>query len=118
MALTKERVLNTTGWDLDVLVAVHVLNQPVHPLIGTPMIREVKSYYLIPDYSDDMAIAMQVIEELRNRKIYLDIRVFPDYYQVLPHLDEKNKLVERWITYHPTLAEAICKAAILAVLDL
>lgn len=116
--LTKEQVLKLSNADLDILVAVHVMKLPVHPLTGLLLFREGNVFYLIPEYSTDIALALKVIEEMRNKKIYLDTRIFPDYYQVLPHLDEKNKLVERWITKHPILAEAICKAALLAVLDI
>lgn len=67
---------------------------------------------------EDILAAFEVLEKMRERKIYLDIRVWPDEYQVLPHLDENNKLIERAIVKNKSLPEAICKsAALLAVLE-
>lgn len=68
--------------------------------------------------STNMSAAWEVVEKMRQNKIYMDIRVWPDEYQVLPHQDENNKLIDRWIVRSPSLPEAICKAALLAVLNL
>lgn len=69
-------------------------------------------------YSSKISAAWEVVEKMRQNKIYLDLRVWPHDYQVLPHQDENNKLVDRWIVQKESLPEAICKAALLAVLDL
>jgi len=68
--------------------------------------------------AEDIAAAWEVVEKMRANKVYLDVRIWPDEYQVLPHKDENNKLVDGWIVKRRSLPEAICKAALLAVLDL
>lgn len=86
------------------------------PLDTTP--NEFGGFGTIPRYTEDIKAAWEVVEKMRERKIYLDIRVWPDEYQVLPHLDENNKLIERAIVKKKSLPEAICKsAALLAVLE-
>jgi len=75
-----------------------------------------RPHYFNP--SADISAAWEVVEKMRQNKIYLDIRVWPDEYQVLPHQDENNKLIERWIVQKSSLPEAIGKAALLAVLNL
>ena len=72
--------------------------------------------------STDLAAAWRVVEKMRtcmpfSERVYLDIRVYPDRYQVLPHKEENNKLLNDCIVSTPSLPEAICKAALLAVLD-
>lgn len=66
-------------------------------------------------FSVDISAAWEVVEKMRERKIYLDIRVWPDEYQVLPHLDENNKLIERAVVRKKRLPEAVCIAALLAM---
>ncbi|MNJ53291.1 hypothetical protein D3C77_486750 [compost metagenome] len=76
------------------------------------------TYFVNRKWSTDISASWEVVEKLRERKIYLDIRVWPDEYQVLPHLDENNKLIERAIVKKKSLPEAICKsAALLVVLE-
>lgn len=125
MTLTRENILAMSNWrQLDALVAEKVM--------GLDMVEDtlpqLPKYYRpeyertiftdVPLYSTEISAALEVLEKMRNNKIYLDIRIWPDEYQVLPHQDENNKLIERWIVQRPSLPEAICKAALLAVLNL
>ncbi|SLJ98298.1 MULTISPECIES: BC1872 family protein [unclassified Paenibacillus] len=111
--LTREQVLAMEpGTDLNILVAVHVLHQPVHPLIGSPMIRLGKNYYFIPEYSGQIEDAWDVEEALK------DVRVRTRYTNRLLRiiLAEKGEC-DQYDLMHAT-PEQRCKAALLAVLDL
>lgn len=79
---------------------------------------EERAWLDCPRFGEDISAALKVIEKMRENKVYLDIRVWPDEYQVLPHQDENNKLIDRWIVKRPSLPEAIGKAALLAALNL
>lgn len=112
MTLTREEILALPpGRELDALVAKYVMF-PRH----TSPLEEVRVWS--PRYSTDILSAWAVVDKMRQNKIYLDIRVWPDEYQVLPHQDENNKLIDRWIVKKPSLPEAIGKAALLAVFNL
>lgn len=112
MTLTREEIQGLPpGRELDALIAKYVMfPRHTHPL------EEIQGW--CQKYSTEIKAAWEVVEKMRDNKIYLDIRVWPDEYQVLPHLDENNKLIDRWIVKKPRLPEAIGKAALLAVLKL
>lgn len=125
MTLTREEILaKKTGKELNELVMKLVFKMTkkpegasftwVHEVDGD--IVDWQPAYFSP--STNISAAWEVVEKMRQNKIYLDIRVWPDEYQVLPHQDENNKLIDRWIVRSPSLPEAICKAALLAVLNL
>ncbi|WP_028609218.1 BC1872 family protein [Paenibacillus harenae] len=105
MELTREKVLAMKpGRELDALVAERVMG------IILPNIHNANFY------STDIDAAWELVEKMRDNKIYLDIRVWPDEYQVLPHENENNKLVYEWIVKRKSLTEAICKAALLTTI--
>lgn len=106
--MTREEILAMDpGRELNIVVAENVFE-----LQGLHLMNE-----FLPDYSGSISAAWEVVEKMRTNKIYLDIRVWPDEYQVLPHQDENNKLIDRWIVKSPSLPESICKAALLSVLE-
>lgn len=115
----KEILAMKPGKELDTLVSEKVMTFKIEsPSAEQCNIwdgREVR--YFEP--STDISAAWEVVEKMRMRtnKIYLDIRIWPDEYQMLPHQDENNKLIDRWIVKSTSLPEAICKAALLAVLE-
>ncbi|MEK4193259.1 hypothetical protein [Paenibacillus sp. FSL L8-0323] len=125
MTLTRKEILaKKPGKELNEHVMRHIFNMKkdpegasftwVHEVDGD--IVDWQPAYFSP--STNMSAAWEVVEKMRQNKIYMDIRVWPDEYQVLPHQDENNKLIDRWIVRSPSLPEAICKAALLAVLNL
>ena len=123
MTLTREQIMNMPeGRELDTLVAQHIMELTIVPdgLKYSPRyyLPEYKETYHreVPNYSTNISAALEVVEKMRKNKIYLDIRVWPEEYQVLPHQDEHNKLIEHCIVKSPSLPEAICKAALLASL--
>jgi len=104
------------GRDLDAHVALIVM--------GFKEITKVGNHYFtdpidttLKSYSTDISAAWDVVEKMRTNKIYLDIRVWPDEYQVLPHRDENNEVIHRCVVRNQSLPAAICKAALLTVLD-
>ncbi len=106
--MTREEILAMEpGRELDKLVFKFVIGGR----IPEPPLRA-----RIMNFSTEISAAFEVINKMREKKIYLDIRVWPNEYQVLPHQDENNKLIERWIVKSLSLPEAICKAALLAIL--
>lgn len=109
----------SAGKELDKMVAEKVLGcKCYYPAVFGANTSYPDSTKLIPlpNYSTDISAALEVVEKMRKNKIYLDIRVWPEEYQVLPHQDEHNKLIEHCIVKSPSLPEAICKAALLASL--
>jgi hypothetical protein len=113
--LTREQVLNTSGFDLDVMVAVHIFNEPVHPLSGSFMIREGKSYYFIPRYSDETSASWQVLDWLVDK--YEDATLsYP--WNVSADYDPMRETTWKIHAEGKSAPEAICKAALLAVLDI
>jgi len=125
MTLTREEIQGMKpGKKLNELVMHHIFKMKKEP-VGESFtwvyevdekIMDWRPHYFNP--SADISAAWEVVEKMRQNKIYLDIRVWPDEYQVLPHQDENNKLIERWIVQKSSLPEAIGKAALLAVLNL
>jgi len=125
MTLTREEIQGMKpGKKLNELVMHHIFKMKKEP-VGESFtwvyevdekIMDWRPHYCNP--SADISAAWEVVEKMRQNKIYLDIRVWPDEYQVLPHQDENNKLIERWIVQKSSLPEAIGKAALLAVLNL
>ncbi|AHV96139.1 BC1872 family protein [Paenibacillus sabinae] len=147
MTLTREEILNRTpGPELDALIAEHIFrwrrikgpsfdydgpcdsNDVLVPPTITSQEEAFRymppkgaipfTYFVNRGWSKDISAAWEVVDKMRNNKIYLDVRVWPVDYQVLPHQDENNKLVDRWIVKKQSLPESICKAALLAVLNL
>lgn len=129
MTYTREQILSMpVGCELDALVAevalelkVRMLNEVTDNAFKLQYDRKVIDvgegrYGCLARYSTDISAALEVVEKMRKNKIYLDIRVWPEEYQVLPHQDEHNKLIEHCIVKSPSLPEAICKAALLASL--
>ncbi|MFD2703838.1 hypothetical protein ACFSVM_25745 [Paenibacillus shunpengii] len=114
--ITDEDILNLSpGRDLDAQIALRVMGFKEITIVGTyyftdPIDTQLKSY------STDIKAAWEVVEKLRKQKIYLDIRVWPNEYQVLPHYDENNKLKPELVVKLRSLPEAICKAAFLSVI--
>lgn len=104
------------GREMDALIAHYIFGWNI--LTDGRMESKEKLIRPVPEYSTDHSAAWEVVEKMRNNKVYLDIRVWPDEYQVLPHQDENNKLIDRWIVKKQSLPEAIGKAALLAVLNL
>jgi len=125
MTLTREEIQGMKpGKKLNELVMHHIFKMKKEP-VGESFtwvyevdekIMDWRPHYFNP--SAGISAAWEVVEKMRQNKIYLDIRVWPDEYQVLPHQDENNKLIERWIVQKSSLPEAIGKAALLAVLNL
>jgi len=125
MPLRREEIQGMKpGKKLNELVMHHIFKMKKEP-VGESFtwvyevdekIMDWRPHYFNP--SADISAAWEVVEKMRQNKIYLDIRVWPDEYQVLPHQDENNKLIERWIVQKSSLPEAIGKAALLAVLNL
>ncbi|MTH32978.1 hypothetical protein GL282_09765 [Veillonella dispar] len=117
------------GIELDKLVAVQVMgweirqeDLPDHQSYREYYYRNGEKYENV-DYPDHWQpskyndAAWEVVEKMRTNKIYLDIRVWPDEYQVLPHRDKNNECIDRCVVRYQSLPEAICKAALLAVLE-
>lgn len=112
-ALTREQVMKASGAVLDVMVAVHILKEPVAPLY-LPMIMRDKRYYFIPEYSTDISAAWEVeerVDQLSNRQGPL-LRAY--------YMTELSLIVGSTFGFNlaHASAEARCKAALLAVLDL
>lgn len=126
MTLTREEILAMEpGRKLDALIKEYIFKVDLSGFewarVGNSMFKntdDAVTWIDIPNYSLNISAAWEVVEKMRQNKIYLDIRVWPDEYQVLPHQDENNKLIDRWIVKRSSLPEAICKAALLAVLNL
>ncbi|WFB57488.1 hypothetical protein [Paenibacillus sp. BR1-192] len=69
-------------------------------------------------YSSDISAAWEVVEKLRESHLYTDIRTCADFYEVwvqIPPFQEEH--VQTETIAHPRLPYAICKAALLAVLE-
>lgn len=124
--MTREEILGMSANQLAEATAVHVMGwEWCEPTITWNAVSSGYWWSLsleepVFDWNpgEDILAAFEVLEKMRERKIYLDIRVWPDEYQVLPHQDENNKLIERAIVKKKSLPEAICKAAaLLAVLE-
>lgn len=126
MTLTREEIMAMSLEDVDNLIAEKVMmwefikptfsgNYP-EPGYWWNSHEGKPEFYFSP--SSEISVALRVIEKMRQNKIYLDIRVWPNEYQVLPHQDENNNLIDRWIVKRSSLPEAIGKAALLAVLNL
>lgn len=131
MSLTREQVLATgSGQSLNCLVSEIVLQQETlrtyEGIEIAPMIKLGKSYYLVPGYSEDISASWEVIGRMRGE----------GYRYVINVLGEESGGVERgeadigdtrvnfvrdgryYWAYAKTAQEAICKAALLAVLNL
>jgi len=70
-------------------------------------------------YSQIISAAWEVVETLQISHMYTDIRTCADFYEVWITIPPFQEEVERTETVaSPKLPEAICKAALLAVLNL
>jgi len=72
----------------------------------------------IKEWSTDISAAWEVVETLQVSHIYTDIRTCADFYEVwitAPPFREEIQKTETVAS--PKLPEAICKAALLAVLE-
>ncbi|MFD1176885.1 hypothetical protein ACFQ3W_11315, partial [Paenibacillus puldeungensis] len=70
---------------------------------------------IIPLYSSDISAAWEVVEKLQESQLYTDVRTCLDFYEVWVTVHEDDNQTETVVC--PKLPEAICKAALLAVLE-
>ncbi|WP_091016040.1 BC1872 family protein [Paenibacillus amylolyticus] len=141
-ALTREQVINAEpGTDLNVMVAEHVFNWrrilgpdndydgPVEygEVLIPPNMSEAHAYAMMPprgriplyifvnrEWSSDMTAAWEVVEKLKVSQVTRNESGFS-------HSDLKYRVIigkNQHVAYGDTAPEAICKAALLAVLDL
>lgn len=109
MTLTREEIQGLLpGRELDELIAEQVMGW-VSFRIG----------HLIPNYSTDISAAWEVVENIMSMN--LDVRIYcvsmkiNNLFDCVIHEGDNNKVV---VSMQPSLPEAICKAALLAVLNL
>lgn len=89
----------------DVLVPSDIDNPfPLYPPRGT-----IKPWYFCKKWSTDISAAWEVLEHIRSKGICFDIVTFEDFYEVFRG--------EERLASVPSITEAICKAAILAVME-
>lgn len=121
-ALTREQVLKASGAELDVMVAVHIFKEPVAPLY-LPMVMRDKTYYFIPEYSTDISAAWEVTEHMRKTHwstLDSGLKVI-NRPEVKPFICSFGKYGIPGTSVYAEAdkaPEAICKAALLAVLDI
>lgn len=83
------------------------------PLDTAP--NEFGGFGTIPRYTQDLSAAWEVVEKLKESHLYTDIRTCADFYEVWITDHATGNESETYA--HPRLPEAICKAALLAVMD-
>lgn len=66
----------------------------------------------VPHFSKNIEAAWQVVEALRSRGIYIDVRTLADFYEVIAVNHEGKELATE---AHPSLPLAICRVALKAV---
>lgn len=95
--MTRDKILAMTwGRELDELVSTKV------------MLREPGLAY---GYSSAVGRAWEVVEQLQSRGKYADVTTFADFYEVAVR---DNSGADICAVSSPRLAEAICKAALIA----
>lgn len=117
--MTREEVLKLQWRQLDAAIEENIFGNKVkwvedeltdlYPISG-------EYAYIVDHYSDDILAAWEVVEKLRESHLYVDIRTCVDFYEVWITLHEDGYQTET--VSSSKLPEAICKAALLAVLDL
>lgn len=123
MTLTREDILNqTTGRKLDRWVQEHIFKVDLSEFHwerkGKSMFKETDVgvvWVEIPDYSEDISAAWEIVERLKAK----------NWQYVIASEGEKVDVTFYWdphrmegCLFDCKLPEAICKAALLAVLDL
>ncbi|WP_340389520.1 hypothetical protein [Paenibacillus sp. FSL E2-0151] len=111
-ALTREQVLMAKPGDhLDLLVAINVMGfEPSNQRSGWVRIGALATYP--KRYSTDISAAWEVL----NKMIYFGMEVNVGFYEKWDCALDYNGT--NWCEQAETAPEAICKAALLAVLDL
>lgn len=104
------------GRELDALVVEKVFNKSITTTYGEDSVHtldRLKVGYLIQNYSTDIAAAWEVVEKLKEKGISIYVKAFLDTYCVEAHSvgSSINKILA------DTAPEAICKAALLAILE-
>ncbi|XEC97024.1 hypothetical protein AB6A23_11065 [Paenibacillus tarimensis] len=122
--MLREEIMNMRpGRELDALIAEKVMGWEKRYLPMTD-----KEYWFNPNSEDpvsmpwldewnpstDIAAAFEVMEELQSSHLYIDVRTCADFYEVWITRWDTKKQTET-IAY-PKLPEAICKAALIAIL--
>lgn len=116
-ALTREQVMKASGAVLDVMVAVHILKEPVVPLHGEMMIMKDKSYHFIPNYSGNIFEAWKAVSVMEHDEAMQEDYAIELHNVLGLMLHEPTTLENVYQIAHAT-PEQRCKAALLAVLDL
>lgn len=135
--ISREDILSMeSGRKLDKLIALHVMGQSVYHYDKD---HEENCYYELIDsegyavdpfggerdteeeawdtcsyYSESLNDAWEVVEGLQKSHLYTDVRTCADFYEVW--ITDHSKGNQTVTVAHPELPEAICKAALLAVL--
>ena len=126
--MTRNEILNMpAGREMDALVAEKVMgwSRGTYHSDGVDYLRDPEgtSHLNVPQYSTDIAAAWQVVEKIRTK--YPVIRIstgdlmgkywqchMADAWREVSHEDDSD-----WFANAPTAPLAICRAALLAVMD-
>ncbi|MNI36911.1 hypothetical protein D3C73_909790 [compost metagenome] len=117
--MTREEILAMEpGRELDVLVEKYVFGNQISWMqdeYSDPVPVAGVHGYIIDHYSTDISAAWEVVEKLQESHLYTDIRTCADFYEVWITIHREGNQTETFAS--PKLPEAICKAALLAVLE-